>query len=312
MTTKQKAYLALAATSLIWGTTWVASKMSVQGVPALQVASIRQFTGGLLYVVFFLLFKRLSLPSAKQFIWLSFMAFLMFVSANGFATLAMKHITSGLGALIAALYPLCVALIEFIFYKNTKIKPLTFLGIFIGIAGIALVFYDNAFHNASAGFVWGIVLSLIAMVTWSVATIYIARKKTSMNPYYATGWQMLIGSFLLFLLTLITGDHVPLNQLPAQTWIALGYLVIAGSIIAFIAFIYSMKHLEPAVASLYAYINPIVAVIVGSFVANEKITTLIILGSLITLLGVYLVNYSMKKAKIMESMADPISDADAM
>jgi len=290
---KQKAYIALAITSLVWGTTWVVSKISVQKTPALEVASIRQFTGGIIYVLYFFI-KGLPLPTRKQFVWLTIMAVLMFVSSNGLATMALKYIPSGLGALIAALYPLCVVLIEMLVYKNNKITLLTFSGLFLGIAGIAVVFYDNAFHNHTDGFWIGIALSMVAMFTWAMATIFIARKKTAMNPYYATGWQMLISSFILFLMAMISGNTIPLTSIPFQTWAALAYLISAGSIFAFVAFIYTMKNLEPGIASLYAYINPIVAILVGSVIANEKLTINIIIGSLITLLGVYLVNRSLK------------------
>jgi len=290
---KQRAYIALMITSLVWGTTWVVSKIGVQKTPAFEVASIRQFSGGIIYVCFFLI-KGLPLPTWKQFRWLTLMAILMFVSSNGLATLALRYIPSGLAALIAALYPLSVVLIEMFFYKNNKINWGTFIGLFLGIAGIALVFYDSAFHNHSEGFWFGVMLSLIAMITWAVATIFIARRKTEMNPYYATGWQMLISAFLMFLIVLATGDSIPIVNIPFQTWAALAYLVSAGSIIAFIAFIYSMKNLEPGIASLYAYINPIVAILVGSVIMNEKLTVNIIIGSLITLGGVYLVNKSLK------------------
>lgn len=294
---KQKAYLALVITSLFWGTTWVVSKIGVEKTPPFEVASIRQFSGGIIYVSFFLLFKKLPFPTAKQFRWLFIMAILMFVSSNGIATWALKYIPSGLAALIAALYPLSVVLIEMIVYKNNKISWATFIGLFLGIGGIALVFYDNAFHNHAEGFWFGVFLSLIAMITWAMATIFIARKKTELNPYYATGWQMLISSFIMFLIVLISGDHIPINTIPLQTWGALAYLVAVGSIFAFVAFIYSMKNLEPGIASLYAYINPIVAILVGSLIINEKLTLNILMGSLITLVGVYLVNRSLKTLK---------------
>lgn len=309
MTTKQKAYLALAATSIVWGTTWVASKLGVQKAPALEVATIRQFIAGSLYVIYFSFVKKLPFPTFKQMGWLAIMGILMFVSSNGIATLALKYVSSGLAALIAALYPLFVVLVEMVFYKNRNINGVTIIGILLGIGGIAVVFYDNAFHNHTEGYLWGVFLSLIAMVTWGIATIFIARKKTDFNPYYATGWQMLISSFILFLMVIISGNHVPLSELPAQTWGALAYLIIAGSIFTFVAFIYTMKHLEPAIASLYAYINPIVAILVGSLVvANEKLTLNILIGSLITLFGVYLVNRSIKRQK-EEAV---VSDADAM
>ncbi|MEK7199405.1 MAG: EamA family transporter, partial [Bacteroidota bacterium] len=117
-----------------------------------------------------------------------------------------------------------------------------------------------------------------------------------------------ISSIILFGMVLISGDHIPPAKIPAETWGALAYLIVAGSVFTFVAFIYSMKHLEPSIASLYAYINPIVAVLVGSLVANEKLTFNILAGSVITLAGVWLVNKSMKQKR----GAMELSEADAM
>lgn len=303
MTTKQKAYFALAITSTVWGTSWIASRMAVQKVPALEVAAIRQGIAGLCFTGFFLL-KGEKIPSFKEMIWMAGMAILLFVSANGIATVGLKYISSGLGALIAALYPLSVVLIEVIFYKNTKITLYTFLGIVLGIIGIAFVFYENAFHHHSEGYIIGIIFSVIAMLSWSVGTIFIVRRKTTTNPYFATGWQMLFGSVILFVLAQLTGNWMPINEIPTSTWKAITYLVSMGSILAFVAFIYTMKHLEPSIAALYAYINPIVAILIGSVLVNEVLTINIIIGTIITLLGVYMVNQSLKKSK--KALIEPI------
>ena len=308
MTTKQKAYIALALTSTIWGTSWVASKMGVKNVPGLEVASIRQLIAGVLLLSFFFI-KGEKIPTKKEFLWLTMMALLLFVSANGIATVALKNIPSGMGALISALYPLSVVIIERLFFRNTKITPLTFTGLLLGIGGIALVFYDKAFHSHTEGFAWGVFLSMIAMLSWSIGTIVLSRTKLRINPYYATGWEMLISSFILLIMLGISGNSIPLPQIPFQSWAAIAYLVIASNLITFAAFIYSMKHLEPAMAALYAYINPIVAIFVGSFLIDEKITWKIIVGSIVTLIGVYLVNQSLRKQKEQLAM---VSDADGM
>jgi drug/metabolite transporter (DMT)-like permease len=207
------------------------------------------------------------------------MAVLLFVSANGIATLSLKTIPSGMGALISALYPLCVVIIERLFFRNTRITVVTFAGLLLGIGGIAIVFYDNAFANHSEGYGWGVVLSVVAMLSWSVGTIVLARTKLKLNAYYATGWEMLISSFLLMIMLLHIRRHHATFKIPLQSWGAITYLVIASNIITFMAFIYTMKHLETAVASLYAYINPIIAIFVGSLLVNETITWKIIVGS---------------------------------
>jgi drug/metabolite transporter (DMT)-like permease len=309
MTTKQKAYIGLVLTSTIWGTTWVASKYGIkQGIFAFELSAIRNGLGGLALIVFFLL-KGQKLPTFKEFKWLLGMSILLFVIANGFSTYALNEIPSGLAALIAALYPLSVVLIEKIKYKNTKITTLTFQGMLLGIIGIGIVFYENlAVHN-SVGYFVGVVVSLIAMLSWSFGTIFIARNKMGMNPYYATGWQMFLSCFFLGAAAVASGKSTPIQEITFTIWIVIAYLIIASSIVAFAAFIYTMKYLPPAIASLYAYINPIVATIVGAYTINEKLSLPIFIGSFVTLTGVYLVNRSMKKQH-QELIA--VTDVDGM
>ena len=293
---KAGGYLALCITSIVWGTTWVASKIGVAEIPALQMAYIRQFLGGMCFVLFFMLYKKLPFPTKKQFLWLLVMALLMFVLANGLSTWSLKYIPTGLSALVGALYPLSVVIIEMVFFKSRNMTILTFIGLLLGISGIGIVFYENAFQHHPEGFVFGVVLSVIAMLSWSVGTIVIARNKVRINPYYATGWQMLIGSFILFIIAETSQPTVSIRSISGTAWAAITYLVLAGSLLAFIAFIYSMKKLPPAVSSLYAYINPLVAMVTAAIALNEKLTIYILWGAIVTLVGVFIVNYSIKRS----------------
>jgi drug/metabolite transporter (DMT)-like permease len=275
---------------------------------AFELSAIRNGLGGLSLIVFFLI-KGQKLPTFKEFKWLLGMSILLFVIANGFSTYALKEIPSGLAALIAALYPLSVVIIEKIKYNNTKITSLTFQGMLLGIIGIGIVFYENlAVHN-SAGYFIGVSVSLIAMLSWSFGTIFIARNKMNMNPYYATGWQMFLSCFFLGVFTAASGKSIPIQEITFTVWMVIAYLIVASSIVAFAAFIYTMEHLPPAIASLYAYINPIVATIVGAYTVNEKLSLPIFIGSFVTLTGVYLVNRSMKK---QHQEIIPVTDADGM
>lgn len=279
---------------MVWGTTWVVSKIGVNEMPALQMASVRQLIGGTIFISFFLFYRKFPLPTRKQFRWLFIMSIIMFVSANGLSTWSIQFIPAGLSSLIGALYPLSVVIIEKVFFKSRKLTALTFTGLFLGIAGIAVVFYENAFHKAGSHFLFGVFLSSIAMLSWSVGTVFIARNKTEINPYYGIGWQMVIASVMLFVISEISGKTIPIAEIPITVWLCIAYLVLLGSLVAFIAFIYSMKTLSPSLASLYAYINPLVAMITAHFVLNEKLTINILWGSVLTLGGVFLVNYSMK------------------
>jgi drug/metabolite transporter (DMT)-like permease len=277
-------------------------------MPAFEMASIRQFLGGSLYVGFFLI-KGEKLPTKTQFLWLLGMSLLMFVSSNGIATYGLKFISSGLAALIAALYPLSVVLIERYYYKAIEITPKTVIGLSLGLLGIGFIFYKDSLTVHGSNYILGVALSFLAMITWSIGSIIISRTKIKINAYNSIGWQMLMSAFIMGLITLLSGDYVPLNQIPAISWGVIVYMVIGGSVFAFMSFIYSMKHLKSSIASLYAYINPIVAIWVGSLLLDEHMTWNNIVGSIITLIGVYLVNKSLKDQK---DPVNAISDADGM
>ena len=308
MSNQKKAYLAVTVTSIVWGTTWVASKMGISHVPAFQFASMRQFLGGIIYVIFFLV-KGEGWPTPKQFLWLIPMSFLMFVSSNGIATYGLQFITSGLAALIAALYPLSVVLIERFYFKAIKITLATFMGLLLGLLGIVFIFYKDSLQLHGTQYPLGVALSLFAMITWSIGSVIISRNKINMNAYYSIGWQMLISAAVMASVALYTNKYIALQTIPIRTWGVLIYMVLGGSIFAFISFIYSMKHLQPAIASLYAYINPIVAIWVGSFLLDEKMSVTNIIGTICTLVGVYVVNNSLKKQK---DPVQAVADADGM
>lgn len=309
MSHQKKAYLALSITSIVWGTTWVASKMGINHMPAFELASIRQFFGGSIYILFFLLVKKEKLPTLKQFKWLVPMAFLMFVSSNGIATYGLQFITSGLAALIAALYPLSVVLIERFYYKAIRITPQTMLGLFLGLLGIGFIFYKDSLQIHGGDYALGVGLSMFAMLTWSVGSIIISRTKIDINPYYSIGWQMFISAMTMGTFTYFSGNYISITAIPAISWGVIVYMVIGGSVFAFISFIYSMKHLQASIASLYAYINPIVAIWVGSLLLKEEMSWNSIVGTICTLTGVYLVNNSLKKQK---DPVEAVSDADGM
>lgn len=262
------------------------------------MAAMRQFMGGICLVLFFMLYKKLPFPDARQFALLVIMALLMFVGANGLSTWSLKYIPTGLSSLIGALYPLVVVITEMIFFKNRDVSLLTFLGLLLGIGGVFIVFYENAFHGTRPpGFFFGVGLSVIAMLTWSIGSIIIARNKIKVNPYYATGWQMLISSAIMYVIAVSTHATIPLQAISGKAWGALAYLVIAGSLITFAAFVYSMKKLPAALFSLYAYFNPLVAMVTAGLLLGEKLNINILWGAIVTLLGVFLVNYSIRKGK---------------
>ena len=290
--TRAKALFALSMVCFLWGTTWLASKQGVKYMPALQLAGIRQFLGGSCYVIFFLI-KGFSLPKKKEWIPILVLAGLNFLLSNGLTTWSVKYISAGLAAIIAAIFPLWLVVIS-LFTSKSKISLKPVIGLLIGFAGVCVIFYEHLQDFLNEDFQFGIILSLLATWSWAFGTLYTKKQAANFNPYFSLGLQMLISGFSLIVLTNLTHQAVPLRAIPWQSWAAIGYLVVFGSVISFIAYLYALQNLSAEQASLYAYVNPIVAVLLGWLMLAEKLTIFIAVGGAITLLGVYLVNKAYK------------------
>ena len=287
--------LALCWVSFFWGTTWLASKEGVKYMPALQLAGIRQFIGGMLYVAFFL-YKKAPWPKGKQWKAIFILSILNFVLSNGLSTWGVKYISSGLGAIIGAIFPLWIVLITV--FRGEKIARLSILGLVISFGGVCVIFYDHLADFLKPNFRFGIFISLIATFTWAFGTMYTRKKAASFNPYFSLGLQMLISSFITLALIGATGTGVNISSIPANSWWAIGYLVIIGSVLTFIAYIYMIQRLPAEINSIYAYINPIVAILLGAIIFGEPLTMAIAIGGAVTLFGLYLVNYSIRKTRM--------------
>jgi drug/metabolite transporter (DMT)-like permease len=286
--------LALCWVSFFWGTTWIASKEGVKHMPALQLAAIRQFIGGFLYISFFL-FKKTPWPKGKQWNTILILSILNFVLSNGLSTWGVKYISSGLGAIIGAIVPLWIVIISF--FRGERLVRLAVIGLIVSFGGICLIFYDHLSDFIKPDFRFGIFISLISTLTWAFGSLYTKKKAASFNPYFSLGLQMFLSSILLFAYTGATGTSVPLSSIPAISWWSIAYLVVFGSVLTFIAFIYALQHLPAQISSVYAYINPIIAVILGAVIFGETLNAAIAIGGAVTLFGLYLVNYSLRKGK---------------
>ena len=290
--TRSKAVFALALVCILWGTTWLASKEGVKRMPALQMASIRQLIAGSCYVIFFLV-KGARFPRGKEWIPVLVMSFLTFVLSNGLSTWGVKYISAGLGSIIGAIFPLWLVVIG-LFSVKARIPAKAIIGMLLGFGGVCVIFYEHFRDFFNADFRFGIILSLTATWTWAFATLYTKKQAVHFNPYFSLGLQMLVSGIALLSFTSITGNAVPLAQVPWQSWVSIGYLVIFGSIIAFVCYLYALQNLPTEQASIYAYINPVVAVLSGWIIFHERITIFIIVGGLVTLFGVFLVNKAFK------------------
>ncbi|MFZ1749650.1 MAG: EamA family transporter [Saprospiraceae bacterium] len=284
------AMLALAAVSLVWGTTWVVSRQGVLHMPALQLAGIRQLIGGSIYLGYFVL-KKYPLPEKKDLMPLVLLSFLNFVLSNGLSTWGVKYISSGLAAIIGAIFPLWLVIIGLVAYKQKPAKK-AIIGMLIGFSGICIIFYRYLPDFVNPNFRFGIALSFIATISWAFGTLYTKKHAKVFNPYFGLGFQMFLAGAILSMVSWFDPNHLPVSEIPFISWFAISYLVIVGSLIGFICYLYALQNLSAEQTSIYAYINPIVAIIAGWLILDEMLGFNILIGCLVTLFGIYLVNRS--------------------
>jgi drug/metabolite transporter (DMT)-like permease len=292
----QKAYIALALVSFFWGTTYVAARVGAQEIPGLFMAGLRQFVSGLILVVFFLA-RGYKLPDLKELKRISLQGIFLLCIANGLLTWAMEYISGGLAAIIVALVPLFIALFSVWLSGSGKITRWMIAGLVIGFAGVLIIFSDYMGEMKNKNFMFGVGLSLISVLSWSFGTVYTSRQKSSINILFNVGLQMLIAGIIMLIVCGITGKYINLATAGQTAWIALLYLIVFGSLIAYSAYVFAISKLPPTLVSIYAYINPIVAVGLGWLLLSEKMNLIMAIGIIITLGGVYLVNREFKKVK---------------
>jgi drug/metabolite transporter (DMT)-like permease len=291
-----KAYFALGLVSFFWGTTYIASRIGAQHMPGLFVSGIRQFLSGLIMVGYFLI-KGYQLPGWQVLKRISIQSIFMLCLANGLLTWSLEYISGGLAAIIAALVPLFIALFTVWLSRCAKISRLMIVGLVVGFVGVLVIFYDYLAQLQSKSFVFGVVLALLSTLSWSFGTVYTARQKPPVDILYSVGLQMLIAGILVLIVCAITGQYINPADVNQASWIALSYLVVFGSLVAYSAYVFVIGKLPATQVSMYAYINPIVAVVLGWVLLSEKMNVNMIIGTLITLGGIYLVNREFKKVK---------------
>jgi len=295
-----RAYIALAIVSFFWGTTYIASRIGAQHIPGLFVSGVRQFSSGVILVSFFLL-KGYSLPRWEILKKISLQGILLLCIANGLLTWSLEYISSGLAAVIAALVPLFVTLFTLWLSTCAKISKWMIVGMLIGLAGVVTIFsnYLGEFQNKT--FILGVILALLSTLSWSFGTVYTARQQLSTDILFGVGLQMLSAGIVMLIICGLTGKYVNLADAGYHSLFALAYLVVFGSLLAYSAYVFAISKLPPALVSIYAYINPIVAIGLGWLLLQEKMNANMILGTCITLLGVWLVNRESKKLRYQQS-----------
>jgi drug/metabolite transporter (DMT)-like permease len=273
--------LSLLSLYFLWGGTYLAMRIALHGFPPFILAGVRQLTAGIILFLF-LRFRKHELPTRKQWLTAIIVGGLLLVVGNGGVVFAEQWVSSGLAALALGAIPLWAAVFSGLFGRwPTRIE---WFGLGLGFSGLVLLNLENGLHANPIG---AIVL-LIAPMAWALGSI-LSQYLPSPKGLMASASQMLAGGVMLFIVGFGTGEHM--TAMPdLRSLAAMAYLIIGGSLVAFSAYGYLLRHVRPALATSYAYVNPLVAVGLGVALAGEQITMIGLLAMLTILSGVGLVS----------------------
>lgn len=282
-------YLALAAVCIIWGTTYLALRIAVLHFPPFLFTAIRQITAGLLLLAFMFSFAKAAMPSRSHLWRQAIGGFFMISMGNGLVAWAEMHIPSGVAAIICSLMPVLVILINVSISREERPTVPILAGVALGLAGIVLMFSEHLAGFSKTEYIIGILFTFAAVVAWAGGSIWIKKKNTASNAFVNAGLQMFFGGLWLVPFSLVFDDMTRISLGTEVIW-SMAYLILFGSLVAYASYAYALRKLPMTIVSLYAYVNPIVAVVLGWLVLNETLNVKIWISILLTLTGIYIVN----------------------
>jgi drug/metabolite transporter (DMT)-like permease len=285
-----------------WGTTYVATSAGVKRFPPLLFGGTRILCAGVVLLTFLMLSGRRVKVVGHDLVWTWIVGICLFVGGNGLINVAQKTVPSGLAAVLVATTPLWMALLETVWPMGYRLSGRGWLGLFLGLIGVVLLMADKLSAPAGTGGA-GYLLVLGSAFTWAVGPFLHRRHRGSLSPVVSAAWQMVLGGGSLVLLACCIGEARTLSadSFTLANVFPFFYLLIVGSLIGFVAFTWLLGHVSPALAGSYAYVNPIVALLVGWLIADETLTVRVIGAMVIILAGVALVRAGVRRTVAVES-----------
>jgi drug/metabolite transporter (DMT)-like permease len=278
-------WIALGIVYVVWGSTYLGIAIVVQTLPPLLAAGIRFAVAGGLLALWMVVRRRAALRvESRQLVGAAIVGALLLAGGNGFLMTAERSVPSGLAALIIASVPLWIVLLRVA--TGDRVHRDVIVGVLVGLVGVAVLVVPGGLSGAIDP--WGLLAVIGSALSWSLGTFLSTRLRMPRNTLASTTYQMLAAGAILFALALPVGDHAPVapDGVSTASLIALAYLIAFGSIVGFSAYTWLLQHAPVSVVATYAYVNPVIAVLLGATVLHEPVTPTMIGGAALILAAV--------------------------
>ncbi len=285
-----KTLLAFAIIYFVWGSTFLAIRVGVREVPPFLLAAMRFSIAGLVLYGFMVARGERS-PNKRQWSSAFLLALLIFVLDYGLLFWAEQRVPSGIAAVMMATIPVFMAMSEIIFLRTQKLTVRLALALSIGVGGVAVLMSRSLRLGGAPIDPAGAVALIIASISWSVSSALTRKLPLPPSKVMSSGVQMLAGGVLLALTAAALGEFSNFRPgaVSLEAWLSLLYLIVAGSIVGFTAYVWLIHHQSPTKVGTYAYVNPVVAVLVGYYLGGETLGLRTILGTLLVLISVVVI-----------------------
>lgn len=277
--------LAFFAIYVLWGTTFLAIRIAVEELPPLFAAGVRFFTAGVVLYVFMRL-KGETKPTAIQWRNLAIMGLLMFVAEYGPLFWAEKYVPSGIVSVLAATLPILTIVLEMLVLRQQRMRPILAAATLLGFAGVGVLLLPNGTQHLPLVPCLAI---LCGATTWSLGSVLTRSMDLPKARPLTAGAAMMLGGGTLLALSAAFGEMHPVPHISLRGGLALLYLIVFGSLIAFTAFVWLLAHMPATRVASHAYVNPVVAIALGYFAAGEVITARTLAGTALVLISVFLI-----------------------
>lgn len=271
---------------ILWGTTYLAIRVGVATWEPFLFGGLRFAAAGTI-VILGLRLRNVRVPHDGAVLRdAAITGTLLLVGGNAAVILAERHVPSGITAVMVSTMPIWTVVIASLTRRGHRLGPLNWLGLLAGLAGVVLLVWPSVTvtRTADRDFLWGVVLLQLGSISWAAGSVYASGRRTPVHPLLGAGLQMLAGGVAMILIGTLLGEWSQLNP-DRRGWEAFLYLLVFGSLLGYVAFVYALQHLPVAKVSLYGYVNPLVAVVVGALIlgerfgAREAVATAIVLGA---------------------------------
>lgn len=295
MAKQTKAYIALIFICITWGTTYLAIRIGVLHYPAFLFAGVRQCAAGLILMLIAVKLNKKTDFSRSNIFRQMIVGLLMITIGNGFVTWGEKYIPSGISALICSMMPIFAVIFNLASSKKDHFNLPIAIGMVLGVCGVGLIFKNDIAEFTNKAYLAGIIATLIATSSWALGSIINKKTVAPINAVLNSGMQLLWGGMFLLVSSPMVDSYANFHLWYADSFIALCYLIVFGSVLAFTAYMFALRNLPIGISTVYAYINPLVAVVLGYIVLNEPLTINTAFAFITIIAGVYLVNVGYRR-----------------